>query len=269
MSGLVKAVKKVFRKVVKFVKRHWKVIVIAAAVYFTAGIALGSFAPTAGFSAAMPGFGAGGMFSNAAVAMGFTGATGSGIAATVAANAAAVAGTAATVTSVAGGLVNLPATGAVASQAAGLIAPVATVSKVASTLSAMEKIAVVQTLFKTAGGLLSDSPDDINRKQHERSYGNAGGIGRDGTGPGHGGAVKTAYADQFGGTRTQADEPFGGAAEETEQVASATGMQGSYGGDANSPFGTGEQITAKSESEATRDQQAISSGYRGRNYMPI
>lgn len=73
MSGLVKGIKKVFKKVANFVKKYWKYIVIAVAVYFTAGVALSYFGGTAGFASAMPGFGTGGLFSKAAVAMGFKG----------------------------------------------------------------------------------------------------------------------------------------------------------------------------------------------------
>ena len=73
MSGLVKAVKKVFKKVTKFVKKYWKYIVIAAAVYFTAGVALSYFGSTAGFASNMWGFGTNGVFSKAAVWMGFNG----------------------------------------------------------------------------------------------------------------------------------------------------------------------------------------------------
>jgi hypothetical protein len=40
MGGLVKGIKKVFKAVGGFVKKYWKVVAIAAAVYFTAGIAL-------------------------------------------------------------------------------------------------------------------------------------------------------------------------------------------------------------------------------------
>lgn len=76
MSGLVKAVKKVFKKAVKFVKKYWKVIVIAAAIYFTAGVALSYFGSTAGFASAMPGFGVNGIFSKAAIAIGFQGSAG-------------------------------------------------------------------------------------------------------------------------------------------------------------------------------------------------
>jgi hypothetical protein len=76
MGGLVKGVKKAFKAVGGFVKKYWKPILMAAAIYFTAGIALAYFAPTAGFAAAMPGFGAGGMFSGAATWMGFGGAAG-------------------------------------------------------------------------------------------------------------------------------------------------------------------------------------------------
>ncbi len=61
MSGVVKAVKKVFRKVIKVVKKIIKPVAIAVAVYFTAGLALAAFAPTAAFAASMPGFAGGGL----------------------------------------------------------------------------------------------------------------------------------------------------------------------------------------------------------------
>lgn len=61
MSGVVKAVKKVFKSVVNVVKKIWKPLLIAAAVYFTAGLALSAFAPTASFAASMPGFAGGGV----------------------------------------------------------------------------------------------------------------------------------------------------------------------------------------------------------------
>lgn len=61
MSGVVKAVKKIFKKVVNVVKKIWKPLLIAAAVYFTAGVALSAFPATAGFAASMPGFAGGGV----------------------------------------------------------------------------------------------------------------------------------------------------------------------------------------------------------------
>lgn len=73
MSGLVKGIKKVFKKVVKFVKKYWKVIVIAAAIYFTAGVALSYFGGTASFASSLPGFGVNGVFSKAATFIGFQG----------------------------------------------------------------------------------------------------------------------------------------------------------------------------------------------------
>lgn len=62
MSGLVKGIKKVFKKIGKVLKKIIKPLAIAVAVYFTAGIALSYFAPTAGFAASMPGFASGGLF---------------------------------------------------------------------------------------------------------------------------------------------------------------------------------------------------------------
>lgn len=75
MSGVVKGVKKAFKKVTKFVKRYWKEIVIAAAVVFTAGAAMGAWGAAAGSSAAAGGAAAG---STAAAAAGGTAAAASG-----------------------------------------------------------------------------------------------------------------------------------------------------------------------------------------------
>lgn len=92
MSGIIKGIKKVFKKVVKIIKKIAKPLIIAAAIYFTAGVALSFFGPTAAFAASMPGFAGGGLagmgigagatagtgvFSSAAAAMGM----GSGLAA--------------------------------------------------------------------------------------------------------------------------------------------------------------------------------------------
>ena len=73
MSGLIKGIKKVFKKVTKFVKKYWKPILAAVAIYFTAGVALSYFSATAPFASAMPGFGATGIFTKAATWMGFAG----------------------------------------------------------------------------------------------------------------------------------------------------------------------------------------------------
>jgi hypothetical protein len=93
MSGVVKTVKKVFKKVVNVVKKIIKPVLIGAAIYFTAGIALSAFASTAGFAASMPGFAGGGflgtgigagsvagtgLFSQGAVALGVGGGLTSG-----------------------------------------------------------------------------------------------------------------------------------------------------------------------------------------------
>lgn len=88
MSGVVKAVKKVFKKAVDvhkkvfdlhkkaidFVKDHKiaKYVVIAAAVYFTAGLAIGAFGGASTIAAA-PGWGATGIFTQAATAIGAPG----------------------------------------------------------------------------------------------------------------------------------------------------------------------------------------------------
>jgi hypothetical protein len=89
MSGLIKGIGKVFKKIGKFVKKNWKYIAMAVAVYFTAGVALSYFGPTANFAANMWGFGSGGVFTNAATAIGFNGPAVAGAAADMAAVASA------------------------------------------------------------------------------------------------------------------------------------------------------------------------------------
>jgi hypothetical protein len=90
MSGVVKGIKKVFKKVGKVIKKIAKPLIVAAAIYFTAGVALSYMgAASASFAASMPGFaaggGMGGIFATAATNIGL----GSGLAAGAAANAAA------------------------------------------------------------------------------------------------------------------------------------------------------------------------------------
>lgn len=60
MSGVVKGIKKVFKAVGKVIKKVIKPLLIVAAVYFTAGLALSAFPATAGFAASLPGFAGGG-----------------------------------------------------------------------------------------------------------------------------------------------------------------------------------------------------------------
>lgn len=78
MSGVVKGVKKIFKKVVKVVKKIIKPLAIAAAVYFTAGVAMSYFGPTQAFASTLPGFASAagpgtGIFSTAATKLGIGG----------------------------------------------------------------------------------------------------------------------------------------------------------------------------------------------------
>lgn len=73
MSKVVKGIKKGIKKVGKVIKKAAPYILMAAAVYFTAGVALSYFPATAAFSAAMPGFGAAGIFTKTATAIGLAG----------------------------------------------------------------------------------------------------------------------------------------------------------------------------------------------------
>lgn len=75
MSGVIKTVKKVFKAVVKVIKKVLKPLLIAAMVYFTAGLALSAMPATASFAAAMPGFAGGGLL-GAGIGAGATAGTG-------------------------------------------------------------------------------------------------------------------------------------------------------------------------------------------------
>jgi len=99
MSGVVNTIKKVFKKVVDFIKPIAKVVLIAAAIYFTAGVAMSYFGATSAFAASMPGFAANGVagagvFSHAAASIGLGGGLAHGAAIANAATAASAAGAA-------------------------------------------------------------------------------------------------------------------------------------------------------------------------------
>lgn len=59
MSGIAHAVKKVFKGVVGIVKKVWKPLVIAAAIYFTGGMALGAMGALSAGGSVLAGAGAG------------------------------------------------------------------------------------------------------------------------------------------------------------------------------------------------------------------
>lgn len=135
MSGVVKAVKKHFKRAAKTFKKTWKWVALAVAIYFTAGLAMYAMPATASFAAAMPGIAtaasglgiasgaaaagaAAGSFSSAAVATGAVGgaAAGAGTAAAAAAIPEVV------VTGTAAGAGAGAAAGAAAAAGAGAIA---------------------------------------------------------------------------------------------------------------------------------------------------
>jgi hypothetical protein len=126
-------------------------------------------------------------------------------------------------------------------------------------MSALEKVALAGTVFKAAGGLLSDSEDDVRRKAHNRAYGQSFGIGRKGEGPGWGGAASDAFAGKFG-TAEGVGRP------EQEGQESATPFTPT-----SSPEGSAEPFSdmAYSEQAAQRDQSAINTGYKNKSYAPI
>lgn len=195
MSGVVHKVKKVFKKVWDFAKPIVKVVAIAAAVYFTAGVALSYFGPTSAFAAAMPGFagaaGAGtGIFSQAAAAIGLGGglaqgaaaAAGSAGAAGAAAGAAGAAGSAASLggdtllEGLAGGATAAPAA-ATAAGAAGAGAGAATAAKAAMSLT--DKLLLASTATSAISGLTSPTPKEIEAAKNS-FYGSYYGMDKDG-----------------------------------------------------------------------------------------
>jgi hypothetical protein len=150
MSGVVKGIKKVFKKTVEVVKKVAPYVAIAAAIYFTGGLALSAFPATASFAASLPGFagaaGAGtGVFSQVASAIGMGGGlqAGAGAAAEAASGVAGVADAVAQTSAVAPSLSAALGGGAagaapMASGAGGLLKPVSSVvSKAGSAVSGL------------------------------------------------------------------------------------------------------------------------------------
>lgn len=158
MSGVVKGIKKVFKAVVKVVKKVAKPLMIAAAVYFTGGLALSAFPATAGFAASLPGFGiassgaATGIFSKAASAVGLSG----GLQAGAAANAVA-AGTATTVA----------AAGAATTAAAGAASTAAGVGAAATGMSLTNKLLLASMGTKAIGSFLAPTTDEVYEAQRK------------------------------------------------------------------------------------------------------
>lgn len=189
MSGVVKGVKKVFKKVVKVVKKIAKPLMIAAAIYFTAGLALSAFPATASFAAALPGFAGGGVlglgigagatagtgvFTTLATTLGVgggltaasTGITSGAAAAAAAADVgigaattAAVTADTAAITGIAGAASSGAAGATMAAAAQGALAP--TVAKAGMALS--DKLLLASTGTKALGTLLQPSA----KKQHD------------------------------------------------------------------------------------------------------
>lgn len=214
-SGLLDSAKKVFNDVgsavqsgvndVKtFIDNHGvqtlRYVAIAAAVYFTAGLAMSAFAPTAAFAATMPGWGATGIFTSAASAMGMggLGAAGSGLADAAADSAAGtVAGAGAgavaapitggaadagTVTAMGeGGAVTVPGAAAAATPAAALPAGAAPAggSALDSGTSALAKVEGAKVASDAISGALSPSLQEqyAAEKKFQGAYFGEGGVG--------------------------------------------------------------------------------------------
>ncbi len=211
MSKVVKGIKKVFRSVVKVVKKIWKPLVIAAAVYFTAGAAMsyfGAAGATAGVTGATAAAGAGaagGTAASAAAAihgaaatMGATtmaagttlGGALAGTSVSAVASAAAAAGQAVargaytrTAMSMAAGKPPIPA--AISAATTPPPAPTTLGGRIGAAVSGMEgyeRAMYVQTLISGVSGLLAPKPPtpDQTAQANARFRGSYFGVGEDG-----------------------------------------------------------------------------------------
>lgn len=199
MSGVFKAIGKVFSAVVGVIKKIWKPILIAAAIYFTAGLALSAMPATASFAAAMPGFAGGGflglgvgagsvagtgLFTHLAATLGLAtlgssgglvggalagGTTAAELGAAGISGATIAAGGSAAVSSGAISAVALPAEGAGSVVAGGGAATAAgggaAAAGAATKMTLAEKFLVASTASNVLGGLAAPSPKDIAEAQ--------------------------------------------------------------------------------------------------------
>lgn len=157
MSGLVKGVKKVFKKVVKTVKKIAPVLIIGAAIYFTAGLAAAAIAPGSAL-AAMPGI------TGAAQALGIGGAAAAGAGAVPAALGGGITAAAPTIAPAAsGGLFSK--IGATMGKFFGGGGAAAAGSKAAMTFG--DKLLLASVGTQALGALMQPSAKDLARVQAE------------------------------------------------------------------------------------------------------
>lgn len=201
MSGVFKAIGKVFSAVVGVIKKIWKPVLIAAAVYFTAGLALSAMPATSAFAASMPGFAGGGflglgvgagsvagtgVFTHLAASLGMatlgsggglvggalaSGTTAAELGAAGISGSAIAGGATAAVNSGAISAAALPAEGAGAATvgaggAVSAVAPaVGTAAATAGKMTLAEKFLLASTASNVLGGLTAPSPRDIAEAQ--------------------------------------------------------------------------------------------------------
>lgn len=179
MSGVVKSVKKVFKKVVKVIKKIAKPLLIAAAIYFTAGLALSAMPATASFAASLPGFAGGGfmglgigagkvagagIFSKIAAGIGLGGGLAKGAAAAASA-AAPVGAAAATAASQAGTAIGAVAPGVVGSVPASMTSGLVATTTKAAGMTLTEKLILASTGSQVLGALVAPSADEVAEAQ--------------------------------------------------------------------------------------------------------
>ncbi len=179
MSGLVKGVKKVFKKIGKVVKKIAKPLLIAAAVYFTAGLALSAMPATASFAASLPGFAGGGILGTG---VGAGASAGTGIFSTVASKIGLGGGLVSGAEAVGGATTFAYGANSAAAAAGGGASAAA--AKVGMSLT--DKLLLAKVGTDVAGGLFGQSPEEEYAAQFEeqkRWRGAFYGVNADGSGP--------------------------------------------------------------------------------------
>lgn len=212
MSGVVKGVKKVFKAVGKFVKKIAKPVLVAAAVYFTGGLALSAFGPTQAFAASLPGFGisstgaATGIFSKAASVIGLDGGLVAGAAKAAGTTAAGGVGAVANMNAMAAAKAGA-GTAAAVGPPASLAGSASVVGPAAAGMSLTDKLMLASIGTKAVGAFLAPGMDEQYTEAKRWR-----------------GAFYGTYADGSGAQEVEAATPAG-AAEAQQQPSQAIGPQ--------------------------------------------
>jgi len=158
MSGLIKGVKKVFKKVANVVKKIIKPVAIAVAAYFTVGLALSYIPATQAFAAGLPGFASAagpstGIFSKVASKIGLSGGLEAG--------ALKAAGTAVTGTAGGGAVAELGGMAGKTTLGGAVTGSGASAPAAAAGMSLTDKLLLAKIGTDVGGALFGPTPQEI------------------------------------------------------------------------------------------------------------